>query len=949
MAFKFPFTNYHELNLDWILKKLGELFEASAENVETIKTYEGRLTTVEGEVVTIGGNADQALQIATGAQSLAETAQQTGQQALAYAQTAQSTAAGAINASSTAIQESQTARQEAQQAIYIAQNTSAQLNDQIEALQTEAAAQMQAIDDRADAAIDEIETTVADVIASIPSDYSDLSNDVSNVKNALIKFNAYNLIADGSVYTSREHRGVTYTWDANKQNCTVIGTSTGLSFANIYSNTTSTPLTAGKTYHVEFESTDSNIAVEVVYHTVSGDTPVRLRSAGDITIPANTAGLTVRLRVLNGVSVDGIITWYGIFDAYSNQELSEFMDSNKGGVNTNAHMFSICNSILTGSVWINGAYDHLSSYENSPYGNVAIALNVPQKNVNHMLLSNTGLISDAGQGSFLTNIKATDLSGYDYLLTHFWYNDMSASKPLGDQTATAGDGTVAGGVVELVEYIKTNNGQCKLILVSIPPYTGTENVFDLKYDNGKSIRDLDVLMHRLANLYHFVYIDWQQLALSYYYQDYTDDTNVHANNETTYRAMGEYLAMNIRNEGDVQDVDDSDILNQPGVTFISRTNRGVTFTWTGRKCHVYGTATDGKAFTNLYYNETALPDNVSPRDYVYLRFNQRTTSGVIGFEMYVYDAERTIIATLRYTTDRLIKIPDTAAGIVIRIYVNDGVTVDGDVTVLQLVKVKKKSPDIPLIVSFIDDDTSGQDYVEKYYYACKHNGVKGNYAVMTYQLGVNVQTETLLGYEDEGFGMLTHCYRQSPTITPYWSDDNRTEEVINQCRANLARGLREMREHGFVNYNHFVIPGGHTYPDLVSSARMLGVETAISTANGTWNNFADYDRYFIKRISFEPDDSNPARTMQVTKDLIDSCATEGVGWLILTTHFNEWGGVTWDDTLDTSGNPIGYSRFNEIVQYALNSGFTPMNYCEAWTYFKSLFDQNRQTYNQIEK
>ncbi len=184
MAFKFPFTNYHELNLDWILKKLGELFEASAENVETIETYEGRLTAVEGDVVTIGGNADQALQIATGAQSLAETAQQTGQQALAYAQTAQSTAAGAINASGTAMQEAQIARQEAQQAIYISQNTAGQLSGQIEALQAESERQQQAIEDKGD-----------EVIASIPSDYTDLEDEVSDLKSAFNTFTGFSKIA----------------------------------------------------------------------------------------------------------------------------------------------------------------------------------------------------------------------------------------------------------------------------------------------------------------------------------------------------------------------------------------------------------------------------------------------------------------------------------------------------------------------------------------------------------------------------------------------------------------------------------------------------------------------------------------------------------------------------------------------------------------------------------
>lgn len=192
MSFKFPFTNYHELNLDWILKKLGELFEASEENVDTINTYEGRLTAVEGEVVTIGANAAQALQTSEAAQSAAVNAQRTGDTALALAQTAQSTAAGAINASGTAIQESQFARQEAQQAIYISQNTAGQLDGQIAALQAESARQQQAIEDKGD-----------EVIASIPSDYTELENEVDDLQSAFDKIseNTKNLFSGIDTFT----------------------------------------------------------------------------------------------------------------------------------------------------------------------------------------------------------------------------------------------------------------------------------------------------------------------------------------------------------------------------------------------------------------------------------------------------------------------------------------------------------------------------------------------------------------------------------------------------------------------------------------------------------------------------------------------------------------------------------------------------------------------------
>ena len=50
MAFKFPFTNYHELNLTWVLDQLKALFEKSEENVTVIENYNGRLTAVETEL-----------------------------------------------------------------------------------------------------------------------------------------------------------------------------------------------------------------------------------------------------------------------------------------------------------------------------------------------------------------------------------------------------------------------------------------------------------------------------------------------------------------------------------------------------------------------------------------------------------------------------------------------------------------------------------------------------------------------------------------------------------------------------------------------------------------------------------------------------------------------------------------------------------------------------------
>lgn len=74
MAFKFPFTNYHELNLTWVLEQLKKLFEESADNVETIQTYNGRLTAVEAELPVVAENAAAASQESSAAASIAQTA-----------------------------------------------------------------------------------------------------------------------------------------------------------------------------------------------------------------------------------------------------------------------------------------------------------------------------------------------------------------------------------------------------------------------------------------------------------------------------------------------------------------------------------------------------------------------------------------------------------------------------------------------------------------------------------------------------------------------------------------------------------------------------------------------------------------------------------------------------------------------------------------------------------
>lgn len=140
MSFKFPFTNYHELNLTWVLDQLKKLFEESAENVSTIQNYDGRLTAVETELPVVSENASEASRAAAAAGTLAQTAKAT-------ADIAQENAVQAQGLAGTARQEAQaaqTAANEATQAAQQAQATAQNFDGRITQAENDAAAALEA-------------------------------------------------------------------------------------------------------------------------------------------------------------------------------------------------------------------------------------------------------------------------------------------------------------------------------------------------------------------------------------------------------------------------------------------------------------------------------------------------------------------------------------------------------------------------------------------------------------------------------------------------------------------------------------------------------------------------------------------------------------------------------------------------------------------------------------
>ena len=236
-------------------------------------------------------------------------------------------------------------------------------------------------------------------------------------------------------------------------------------------------------------------------------------------------------------------------------------------------------------------------------------------------------------------------------------------------------------------------------------------------------------------------------------------------------------------------------------------------------------------------------------------------------------------------------------------------------------------------VTFIDDDTMSVSAVQRYHTILSSKNVKGCYAVVTKYLEQDANLKALLlGYEDDGFGMLFHAYWQD---TYYMDNSNRD---IALAEADYCKGMRDMRTFGFLDYNYWVAPYGVMDSEIQSMCKRHGARCLMSTSNSTYirsnglNGKAEtVDRYAMPRCSLGYNDTQyPNFTLADLKAQIDKCV-ENNGWIIITTHVQQWA-EEYGDTPD--------QRLAEVIQYALDSGCDIKTFAEAYAERNAILQMN---------
>lgn len=180
--------------------------------------------------------------------------------------------------------------------------------------------------------------TMSDRLGKVETEFDKLSADVANTVNQqtdaieaqseviteLNTSDAFKLIGNP---LSQTKNGITWTWNDDKTEVTVNGTSTSASINAIFASSTTLPpfFEVGHYYPIKFNG--ANVKLVFLVYTGGTYSQVDIFHDDSLFVPLNATGLTCRLVVSAGLTVDERIKAPVIGNAYSAQDISNVLRS----------------------------------------------------------------------------------------------------------------------------------------------------------------------------------------------------------------------------------------------------------------------------------------------------------------------------------------------------------------------------------------------------------------------------------------------------------------------------------------------------------------------------------------------------------------------------------------------------------------------------------------------
>ena len=238
-----------------------------------------------------------------------------------------------------------------------------------------------------------VQTKGQQVLDSIPSDYSQLSGNVDELKSAFDVYGAVNRILniDGTYYPG------SLTLVYNGESITVSGspTGTGYTHSNRFNSDAGFPdgITAGMTLQITQVCNNNNIRfrfIEYVNGSASMIADIPGNGTAQVNISSNATGCIIRTSIANGQTYNNVITKQYILVTLTKQQIQEQITSNEQEINT-----------------VDGKLTAIKAY--MPTAGSTQFINVENAQIiNARVSSNNKLISDANYSAIIVpaNIEA---------------------------------------------------------------------------------------------------------------------------------------------------------------------------------------------------------------------------------------------------------------------------------------------------------------------------------------------------------------------------------------------------------------------------------------------------------------------------------------------------------------------------------------------------------------
>lgn len=261
----FPYTNFHELNLDWFIKKFNEIFEEWESLYSTLTQWKD-----DTDADIAAWKTDTLAALDSWENDLLDTLE------------AWKTATGQD------IEDWETAFE----------TEYAELKDEVEDIRDIASAAAQQAVDAADAAAAD-----AASISASAAQISENANNIDALTKILKKYNSFDYLAESIDTPSRTSQGITYTW--NDDVCQITGTASADTVNLLYNDAMHLPggLIPGESYSFEFTKTGSGNAR---YRCLWKDSENNIlqtdyfSESGNFTVPSNATGVNIAIFISSG-------------------------------------------------------------------------------------------------------------------------------------------------------------------------------------------------------------------------------------------------------------------------------------------------------------------------------------------------------------------------------------------------------------------------------------------------------------------------------------------------------------------------------------------------------------------------------------------------------------------------------------------------------------------------